>query len=93
MDSATKVTMAGNHDPADANSGPWDPAVDPDTGHDSAADKHITERVPWDVPVPTEDPAAELPAGEVIGDGGLTPDPPVGQTFEPTPPAVEGTPV
>lgn len=80
-----KLDAAGNHDPADETSGTWDPATDPDTGHPSAADKPITERVDWEVPVAPEDPAMEAPPADVpLESGGLAADPPIGQT------AIEG---
>ena len=76
----SKMTMdAGNHDPADANSPPWDGT---DDGHPSAADKHVDDRWPIDPPPPGYQ--GEVPAEDL---------PPEGETQVAPPVAPEGGPV
>ena len=76
----SKMTMAGNNDPADANSPPWDGT---DDGHPSAADKHVDDRWPIDPPPPGYQ-------GEVPPDMGPPPDE---ETAQVAPVAPEGGPV
>jgi len=71
-DAGIGLKAAGNHDPASETSGEWDPATDPDTGHPSAADKPIDQRVDWEVPVAPEDPAMEAPPAQLPPEGGAT---------------------
>jgi hypothetical protein len=75
----SKMTMAGEHDPASETNTEEYVKPDPDPGHPTAADKPHDERVPWEVVPPDEDPAMEGPPIEAPPEGtGLASDPPVG---------------